>query len=63
MNLQASNYVQLHLRIHKIPMDSIAVDLIGSFEMTIEGNQYVFMIICRLTYHLLCVPIPNKQLL
>ena len=59
-NVQASNYVLLNLEIPKMPMDFIAMDLIGPFEVISKGNKYASTVIYMLTNCVFCIPLTDK---
>ena len=61
-NLQAPNYVQLHLEITQTSMNFISVNLIGPFETTTKGNQCALAVICMFTNYLLCIAILDKSI-
>ena len=42
-------------------MDFISMDLIGTFETTTRGNQYVLTMIWMLTYYVICVTLTDKS--
>ena len=61
MNLQASHYAQIHLEAPKMPVDFIALNLVGLFDTTSEGNIYALKIICMLINHVFCTDTTYKN--
>ena len=47
MNLQKPNYINLHPDIAQTPQDHISIDLIGPYNITLQGNLYTIMVVCN----------------
>lgn len=63
INLETIKHPNLHFRVPTMPMQQIAMDLIGQFHPpSRRGNQFALTCICMLTGFVFCVPIPNKDM-
>ena len=60
-NWQTSNYAQLHLGASQMPMDFIAMHLIGLCKITLRENKCVLNMICILTNNVICASLVEKS--
>ena len=58
---RAPKYVQKHSMVPQMPWDHVALDLMGPYPETEDGNKYILTNTCLLTNFLVLVPLPNKE--
>ena len=61
MNLLKPNYINIHQDITQMPQDHLAIDLMGPYNSTSQGNAYAVTAICNLIGYLMTTLIPNKK--
>ena len=49
MNLQKPNFIDLHQDIAQTPQDYLSIDILGSYNVTSQGNSYALTAVCKLT--------------
>ena len=61
LNTRNSRYQELHLEVTELPMKLIAMDLIGQFPRTTQGNTRALTVIDMCTNYTWAIPIPDKR--
>ena len=61
MNLQTPHFINLHQDIAHTPQDHIYIDLLGPYNITLQGNSYTLTAVCNLTGYLMTTPIKDKK--
>ena len=61
MNLQKPHFINLHQDITQTPQDHISIDLLGPYNVTLQGNSYILTAACKQTGYLVMTPIKDKK--
>ena len=61
MNLQKPNFIDLHQDTAQIPQDHLSIDLLGLYNVTLQGNSYALTAVCNLTAYLMTTSVKDKN--
>ena len=61
MNLQKSDLIDLHQDITQTLQVHISIDILGPYNVTLQGNSYILTAVCSLTGYLMTTPVSDSS--